>query len=104
MKRLQRLWRCFVGALSALAFISSGCSQSFPPSQDETHASISNNLMHIYIALRQAVRDGSYFPNSLTSLHSNVDANLFVYPRTGSQPGPISDIEAWADFIYVANL
>lgn len=68
---------------------------------------MSNNFTQVYLVLRR----GNILPTRLAELgspvnsrlFSSVNSNLFVCSGTGSQPGLISDVEKWTDYIYVGQ-
>src|SRR5579859_3547205 len=85
----------------------SGCSHSSTSVRQPTYNYMSNDFAQVYILLRK----GNIYPMNLAQLGlpfnsemlSPGDSNLFVCPGTGSQPGPMSQIENWTDYIYVGN-
>ncbi|MCX6925456.1 MAG: hypothetical protein NT154_19945 [Verrucomicrobia bacterium] len=46
--------------------------------------------------------EGDQFPASLSVL-TDAPVSLFVCPNSGRQPGAITDVDAWTDYIYVPS-
>lgn len=85
----------------------SGCARTpLSPSADSRSIDVvvTNNLMHIWLILRDTIGECDRFPRSLSELNRlNLDTNLFVCPSTGSRAGPMQTVEQWTDYIYIGG-
>lgn len=64
-----------------------------------------NNLKQISLAVRMYSMDNQeQFPPDLHSLTKYADApKMFVCPATRQQPGPMEQVDRWADYVLVPN-
>jgi hypothetical protein len=77
-----------------------GCSQSPNPAKDPCAA----NMMQIWREMMswEDSRGRDRFPSSLSVL-TDVSPSLFVCPSSGHQPGAITNVDQWTDYIYVPD-
>jgi hypothetical protein len=74
------------------------------PSVMDQQTRLSNHLYKAWCFLRDAKGEGDTFPRSFAELRPNPSQlSLFLCPNSGQSPGSATNIEEWAEFVYVGN-